>query len=152
MYAIMKKENRNKTNTLFDKLFVFAKAQVSAFIGGMTDYGIMVFFTEFFHVHYTISIAIGGIIGAVVNFSLNRRWTFHSKNLPYKNSINKQMIKFVLVVLNSILLKSSGTYLVTTFLRIDYKISRIIVDLVVSIALNYNLQKYWVFKNVKQIQ
>ena len=152
MYAIMKKENRNKTNTLIEKLFVFAKAQVSAFIGGMTDYGIMVFFTEVFHVHYTISIAIGGVIGAVVNFSLNRRWTFHSKNLPYKNSINKQMIKFVLVVINSILLKSSGTYLVTTFLRIDYKISRIIVDLIVSIALNYNLQKYWVFKSVKQIQ
>ena len=148
----MKKENRIKTSTLFDKIFVFAKAQISAFIGGMTDYGIMVFFTEVFHVHYTISIAIGGVIGAVVNFSLNRRWTFHSKNLPYKNSINKQMIKFVLVVINSILLKSSGTYLVTTFLRIDYKISRIIVDLVVSIALNYNLQKYWVFKNVKQIQ
>jgi len=148
----MKKENRNKTNTLIEKLFVFAKAQVSAFIGGMTDYGIMVFFTEVFHVHYTISIAIGGVIGAVVNFSLNRRWTFHSKNLPYKNSINKQMIKFVLVVLNSILLKSSGTYLVTNFLKIDYKISRIIVDLIVSIALNYNLQKYWVFKSVKQIQ
>jgi len=148
----MKKENRIKTSTLFDKIFVFAKAQVSAFIGGMTDYGIMVFFTEVFHVHYTISIAIGGVIGAVVNFSLNRRWTFHSKNLPYKNSINKQMIKFVLVVINSILLKSSGTYLVTTFLRIDYKISRIIVDLIVSIALNYNLQKYWVFKSVKQIQ
>ena len=148
----MKKENRIKTNTLFEKLFVFAKAQISAFIGGMTDYGIMVFFTEVFHVHYTISIAIGGVIGAVVNFSLNRRWTFHSKNLPYKNSINKQMIKFVLVVINSILLKSSGTYLVTTFLRIDYKISRIIVDLIVSIALNYNLQKYWVFKSVKQIQ
>ena len=152
MYATMKKENRIKTSTLFDKIFVFAKAQVSAFIGGMTDYGIMVFFTEVFHVHYTISIAIGGVIGAVVNFSLNRRWTFRLRDRSYKNSINKQMMKFVLVVLNSIFLKSSGTYLVTTFLRIDYKISRIIVDLIVSIALNYNLQKYWVFKSVKQIQ
>ena len=152
MRAIKKKENRIKTSTLFEKIFVFAKAQVSAFIGGMTDYGIMVFFTEIFHVHYTISIAIGGVIGAVVNFSLNRRWTFRSKDHSYKNSMNKQMIKFVLVVLNSIILKSSGTYLVTTFLSIDYKISRIIVDLIVSIVLNYNLQRYWVFKSVKQIQ
>jgi len=152
MRAIKKKENRIKTSTLFEKIFVFAKAQVSAFIGGMTDYGIMVFFTEIFHVHYTISIAIGGVIGAVVNFSLNRRWTFRSKDHSYKNSMNKQMIKFVLVVLNSIILKSSGTYLVTTFLNIDYKISRIIVDLIVSIVLNYNLQRYWVFKSVKQIQ
>jgi len=149
MIGILKKENRSKTNILFDRILVFAKAQVSAFIGGITDYAIMVFITEVFHVHYTISIAIGGIIGAVVNFSLNRYWTFPTKELRYKNSINKQLLKFVLVVINSILFKSSGTYLVTTFLKIDYKISRVIVDLFVSIAINYNLQKYWVFKSIK---
>lgn len=149
MIGILKKENRSKTNILFERILVFAKAQVSAFIGGITDYAIMVFVTEVFHVHYTISIAIGGIIGAVVNFSLNRYWTFPTKELRYKNSINKQLLKFVLVVINSILFKSSGTYLVTTFLKIDYKISRVIVDLFVSIAINYNLQKYWVFKSIK---
>jgi putative flippase GtrA len=149
MIGILKKENRSKSNILFERILVFAKAQVSAFIGGITDYAIMVFITEVFHVHYTISIAIGGIIGAVVNFSLNRYWTFPTKELRYKNSINKQLLKFVLVVINSILFKSSGTYLVTTFLKIDYKISRVIVDLFVSIAINYNLQKYWVFKSIK---
>ena len=149
MIGILKKENRSKTKILIDKVFVFAKAQVSAFIGGVLDYAIMVFITEVFQVHYTISIAIGGIIGALVNFSLNRYWTFPTKELRYKNSINKQLFKFVLVVLNSILLKSSGTYFITTFLKIDYKISRIIVDLFVSIAVNYNLQKLWVFKSVK---
>lgn len=149
MIGILKKENRKEANKLVKRVFVFAKAQVSAFTGGMVDYAVMVFFTEIFHVHYTISIAIGGIVGAIVNFSLNRYWTFPTKELRYKNSINKQLFKFVLVVLNSILLKSSGTYIITTFLKIDYKISRIIVDLVVSIAINYNLQKHWVFKSIK---
>jgi len=149
MIGILKKKNRNNTNKLVNRIFIFAKAQVSAFIGGLTDYAIMVFVTEVFHVHYTISIAIGGIIGAVVNFSLNRKWTFRSKELPYKNSMNLQLIKFILVVINSIVLKSSGTYFITTFLKIDYKISRIFVDLFVSIALNYTLQKNWVFKNAK---
>ena len=149
MIGISKKESKSNSGKLFARIFVFAKAQVSAFIGGITDYAIMVFITEVFHVHYTISIAIGGIIGAVVNFSLNRYWTFPTKELRYKNSINKQLLKFVLVVINSILFKSSGTYLVTTFLKIDYKISRVIVDLFVSIAINYNLQKYWVFKSIK---
>ena len=148
MLAIKKKEDRTKLNILIDRVFIFAKAQVSAFIGGLTDYGIMVFITEVFHVHYTISIAISGIIGAVVNFSLNRYWTFPTKELRYKNSVKKQLLRFVFVVINSILLKSSGTYLITTFLKIDYKISRIIVDLIVSIAVNYNLQKNWVFKKV----
>jgi len=149
MIGILKKENRSKTKILIDKVFVFAKAQVSAFIGGVLDYAIMVFITEVFQVHYTISIAIGGIIGALVNFSLNRYWTFPTKELRYKNSINKQLLKFIVVVANSILFKSSGTYLITTFLKIDYKISRVIVDLFVSIAINYNLQKYWVFKTIK---
>lgn len=148
MHVTMMKKQNNKTSEWVQKILIFAKAQISAFIGGMTDYAIMVFFTEFFHVHYTISIVIGGVIGAVVNFAINKTWTFHARDVLYKNSVKKQLIKFVLVVLNSILLKSSGTYFITTFLHIDYKISRIIVDLVVSLAFNYNLQKYWVFKKI----
>ena len=132
--------------SVLGQLIVFGKAQMSAFIGGMTDYAIMVFFTEAFQVHYTVSIVIGGVIGAVVNFSLNHKWTFRSGNEAYKNSMRKQLLKFVLVVINSIFLKSTGTYAITNFLGIDYKISRIITDLFVSIGFNYTLQRYWVFK------
>lgn len=137
---------KNKLQKIIENLIVFSKAQLSAFVGGMTDYLFMILFTEVFHLHYTISIAIGGIIGAVVNFSLNKTWTFRSNNNAYKNSMPQQVLKFILVVLNSIFLKSSGTYLITTFFRLDYKISRIIVDLIVSIVFNYTLQKFWVFK------
>ena len=149
MIAILKRRSRVVSGSTFAKFKVFIKAQLSAFIGGMTDYAIMIFFTEVFHVHYTISIVIGGVIGAVVNFSLNNKWAFHSKDKQYENSMQKQLMKFVLVVINSILFKSSRTYITTTFLKLDYKISRIIIDLVVSIAINYNLQRYWVFKSIK---
>jgi len=146
MNLILEKKSKLITNSLLAKIKVFLKAQVSAFIGGITDYLIMVFFTEVFHVHYTISIVIGGIIGAVVNFSLNNKWSFHSKDIPYKNSMRKQLIRFIFVALNSIFLKSTGTYAITTYMMIDYKISRIIVDLFVSIGFNYTLQRFWVFK------
>lgn len=148
MSATFEKKSRIAANDTLAKFIVFLKAQLSAFVGGMTDYAIMVLFTQVFHVHYTISIVIGGIIGAVVNFNFNSKWTFHSNNIPYRNSIRKQLMRFVLVVLISIFLKSSGTYLITSFLSIDYKISRIIVDLIVSISFNYTLQHYWVFKKV----
>jgi putative flippase GtrA len=136
-------------NKVLGKLLVFSKAQLSAFVGGMVDYGIMILITELFYVHYTITIVIGGIIGALVNFSLNKYWTFPSKVRPYSNSMCKQLLKFVLVALNSILLKSSGTYFVTSYIEIDYKISRLIIDLFVSLMFNYNLQRYWVFRKVK---
>lgn len=146
MNLTLAKENKLVTNSLLAKLIVFLKAQVSAFVGGITDYSIMIFFTEVFHVHYTISIVIGGVIGAVVNFSLNNKWTFHSNDIPYKNSMRTQLLKFILVALNSIFLKSMGTYAITTYIMIDYKISRLITDLFVSIGINYTLQRYWVFK------
>jgi putative flippase GtrA len=144
----MKKKSRTDIRKWHEKLLVFIKAQLSAFLGGVVDYLMMIFCTEIFHVHYTLSIAMGGVIGAIVNFSLNTKWTFYSKNIPYKNSVPEQLIKFVLVVINSILLKSTGTFLITTFLGFDYRISRIAADLFVSIVLNYTLQKYWVFRKL----
>lgn len=126
-------------------VYVFAKAQVSAFLGGILDYGIMIACTELLHIHYTISIAIGGVIGAVVNFSINRYWTFNA-NQANSSPVGFQLAKFIFVVAGSIALKSSGTYLLSNLLRLDYKISRIIVDIIVSLGFNYVLQKYWVFK------
>jgi putative flippase GtrA len=129
-------------------LLVFGKAQVSAFLGSIVDYLLMISITEIFGLHYTISIAIGGIAGAYVNFLLNRRWTFRSKDITYHNSFLNQISKFLIVVITSILIKSSGTFYITSYFNIDYKISRILTDLLVSLLLNYNLQKRWVFKKV----
>jgi len=128
-------------------LLVFLKAQASAFIGGLVDYGIMILCTELLGIHYTISIIISGLIGAVVNFSINRKWTYQAEN----GAINIQLLKFTIVVLGSVLLKSSGTYLITSFLNLDYKISRIITDLIVSLGFNYTLQTYWVFNKRNKI-
>lgn len=131
------------------RILVFSKAQVSAFCGGLMDYLLMILITEFFNIHYTISIAIAGVVGALLNFTLNRHWAFHTKDLPYKNPFWQQFLKFVPVVVNSIIMKASGTFFVTSITGFDYKISRILTDLLVSM-LNFMLQKHWVFKKVKK--
>ncbi len=121
---------------------VFIKAQASAFIGGLVDYSIMIVCTELAHIHYTVSILISGLIGAVVNFMINRYWTYQADKIEVKG----QLLKFIAVVIGSILLKSSGTYLFTNWLKIDYKISRVLTDILVSLGFNYTLQTYWVFR------
>ncbi|RZM22709.1 MAG: GtrA family protein [Pedobacter sp.] len=130
-----------KTN----RIYVFLKAQLSAFTGGIIDYLIMIFCTEVLGIFYPVSIAIGGVIGAVFNFSVNRYWTFEGSKAS-QSPVGAQLARFVVVVAGSILLKSSGTWLFTTYLHIDYKISRIIIDIAVSLGFNYVLQTYWVFK------
>lgn len=126
-------------------VYVFAKAQFSAFAGGILDYLVMLGCTELLHIHYTISIAIGGVVGAVFNFSVNRYWTFNASKASHA-PVGGQLARFLFVVAGSICLKSSGTWLFTTYLHIDYKISRIIVDIIVSLGFNYVLQTYWVFR------
>jgi len=124
---------------------VFLKAQVSAFSGGITDYGLMVLLTECFHIHFSISILISGSLGGIVNFCINRFWAFKS-NVKYYSSASGQLIRFSTVVLGSISLKSAGTYLLQQGLQLDYKIGRLLIDSVVSYGFNYPLMKCWVFK------
>lgn len=131
-----------------NSILVFLKAQASAFIGGLMDYLIMVLCTELVGIHYTLSILISGSIGAILNFSINRKWTFQAE----KGDLQNQIPKFIITVVGSILLKSAGTYLFTNWLKIDYKISRVITDILVSLGFNYTLQKYWVFKKKGNFQ
>lgn len=130
---------------LWQQILIFGKAQFSAFVGGLFDYGIMIALTEYGHLHYTKSIIVSGLCGATINFSINRYWTFNNRTV----SKTRQLRRFIFVVLGSIALKSSGTYLLTELLHLDYKISRICIDAVVSLGFNYTLQKYWVFRHEK---
>ena len=50
------------------------------------------------------------------------------------------------MVLLSVSLKSLGTYLVSTAAKIDYKIGRLLIDSIVSLFVNFPLQKHWVFR------
>jgi len=92
----MAETTKSKKPKISSSLLSFSKAQVSAFIGGVVDYVVMIFVTEHFHVHYTISIAISGIVGAIVNFSVNRKWSFYSKEAVYKYNAMQQLMMFSL--------------------------------------------------------
>lgn len=123
-------------------IFTFGKAQLSAFIGGVSDWIIMILCVEWFHVHYTASIWISGFLGAMVNFTLNKYWTYGATH----ESLVNQLVKFYFVVIGSVALKSLGTYMMTEGLSVDYKLSRLIVDIVVSLGYNFTMQRYWVFR------
>lgn len=130
-----------------NSIYTFIKAQFSAFLGGLVDYGAMVLCTELLYIHYTISIIIGGMIGALINFMVNLNWTFKATVTDnQRGGVLMQLAKFTSMVGGSVLLKSSGTYLLTEAIQMDYRVSRILVDLFVSLGFNYTLQRYWVFK------
>ncbi|MDR1006808.1 MAG: GtrA family protein [Bacteroidales bacterium] len=137
---------------MYQRLKYFVKAQLSAFIGGVCDYFIMIALTEFGHIHYAISIIIACLLGSVINFTINKTWSFYNKEQKYSFNLPQQLFRFVIVVLSSIMLKSGGTLLLTELSGLDYRISRVAIDLIVSLGFNYVLQRYWVFRKVRRNQ
>ena len=124
------------------KVKEFLKAQLSAFVGGLTDFGIYSFCFKVLAFSAPLSNAISGSLGAVVNFLINRYWSFDSKD----QALGSQLWKFVLVVIGSILLKSGGIYLLVDKWNLHFILAKVIVELIVSLGFNFVLQKYWVFK------
>lgn len=136
----------------------------------MSDYGFMLLLTEVFGIFYPVSIVCSGIFGAVINFTINRYWSFEARGEQKR----KQIPRFILMVIGSIALKSAGTYGLTELVQfplsfaetlniwgiqffketghLDYKVSRILVDIVVAIGFNYMLQRFWVFKKGMQLE
>lgn len=130
--------------SLLSEFKFFAKAQLSAFIGGIVDFVLMIALTELYQWNYVYAIIVGGTVGAVINFSINKYWTFQSET--FSNSF-EEGLKFLCVVCGSIILKSAGTFLFTECLHIDYRISRLITDALVCFGFNYTLQRLWVFND-----
>lgn len=125
-------------------LNVFVKAQIAALSGGITDYLLMIFFTEIFRIYFVVSILISGFLGGMVIYSLDRFWAFKNDE-GYSVSTNKQLFRFFSVVIGSMSLKSAGTYLLHRSFKLDYRIGRLLVDSIISYGFNYPLMKYWVF-------
>lgn len=124
------------------KLKEFFKAQLSAFVGGMTDLGIYSFCFKVLSFSAPLSNAISGSLGAVVNFIINRYWSFGNT----KTSVGNQLWKFVIVVIGSITLKSLGIHFFVDKWGWHFILSKIIVEIIVSLGFNFTLQKFWVFK------
>ena len=122
-------------------MLLFFKAQASSLIATMVDFFTTIVLVEVFKQHYLVGGVTGAIAGAITNFMINRQWAFNAK----EESAQKQSLRYALVWLGSLLLNTSGLYLLTHFLTIKYIISKIIISLIVGIGFNYVLQKKYVF-------
>jgi putative flippase GtrA len=119
----------------------FLKANFSALAATAVDYGSLLLSVEVLHIHYSIGVALGAFLGAITNFSLNRKWTFKSSE-----RINQQILKYALVSAGSLILNTGLVVLTTESLHLQYFLSKIIVSLVVAWGWNYPLQKNFVFR------
>jgi len=118
----------------------------AAIVATATDYLVMVSCVERLGLHAVAATPIGAFAGAVVNFLLGRRFTYHAVD----ESAGAQAWRYALVSLASLGLNTAGEYFFHVVLRIEYLLARVITSVIVSNAWNYPMQRYFVFARAGQ--
>lgn len=135
------------------------KALFTAQVASVVDFVVTVLLSSFLGVYYVIATSVGAVTGGVVNCILNYRWVFPGSGASKWHIA----IKYFLVWGVSILLNTYGTYLLTEMLRDKawvnsllgahsdqiYIFSKIVVAVIVAIGWNYQMQRLFVYRNIK---
>jgi len=120
----------------------FTKSQIAAFIATAVDFTCLILLVEGLAVWYVTATALAALAGAITNFLLGRHWSFLATDEHWKH----QALRYVWVAVGSLLLNTYCVYLFTEILEFQYLISKCVAAVIIGIAFNYPLHKYYVFK------
>lgn len=142
-------------------VYTFLRSIVSSQAGSWVDLGFrMLFFAFVFSeldmfYRSNLSVAIGAIMGGVVNCTINFRFTFHASG----QSVRAVVVKYIMVWTGSLLLNMYGTtfaaeglshwqWLINLGFRPDgiFAVATLTVSLLVSWFWNFLLQRKFVYR------
>jgi len=139
-------------------IFTFLRAQLSSQLASITDFLITIVLANVFNLFYVYATFIGSVCGGITNCVVNYRWTFKAMDIKKRYVA----IRYLIVWGGSIFLNTSGIYLITELLKkIPWSmklsdllfenifiISKIIVSLLVGFVWNYNMHRFFVYKDL----
>lgn len=112
---------------LINQFIKFAGVGTAAFF---IDYGLMIFFTEVFNIYYLVSATMSFTISVIFNYVASMRFVFtHRTDLSRK----REFIIFIVLSVMGLLLNNVGMYIGVDVLRIDYRITKILATMCVTI-------------------
>jgi len=120
----------------------FYRSLVSSFVATVIDFSLTILLKELSGLWYLLSSSIGSVTGGVVNFLINRYWTFQATREPPI----KQGFRYLIIWTGNILLNIGGVWFLTSICLFDYKLSKVFTSLIIGIFYNFFLQKNYVFK------
>lgn len=131
------------------ELWTFSKAQMTALVATLVDFGVSLFLAEVTNLWYIWASLSGAIMGGMVNCSMNYRWVFHPEGLKKKNVATK----YILVWMGSIALNTFGTYVLTELSQQHFIFAKAVIAVCVAVFWNYQLQRSFVYKetHIKEI-
>lgn len=104
-----------------------------------------IFFKSDNQLNIQICVVISWIVAVLFAFFTNKKYVFNSKTKGKENTY--EMIKFFLSRITTLFMEMFGMWLLTSFISINDKVSKILIQIIV-IILNYIFSKMFVFKKV----
>lgn len=128
---------KGKTNNTLLQLFRYT------FVGGFAfiiDFLTLFILTEYFHIHYLVSVGIAFIFGSIINYLLSMLWVFNSR---YENRM-LEFLLFTLIGFICLALSEFFIWILTDILLIYYLFSKIITSFIIYF-LNFFTRKILLF-------
>ncbi len=116
------------------------RAVISAFIATGMDFALVLLLVSSGVLPPVVATGLGCILGAVINFAINRLWTFDSHGPAML-----QGRRYILVSLSSALLNSGGVAVLLLVPDIDYRLAWVLARGLVFVTWNFPLQRDYVF-------
>jgi putative flippase GtrA len=126
----------------------FVRHQAASVAATLVDFSTMVLLVEAGGLDPALATFAGASFGAVVNFALNRRFTFESTD----ETMGAQALRYASVSLASAGLNGGGVRLAEHAIAVPYFILRILVAVVVSVGWNYPMHRSFVFRSEERVR
>jgi phosphatidylglycerophosphate synthase/putative flippase GtrA len=120
----------------------FQRAWVASAAATVVDYGLFTVLVEVVGVYTGTSRALGALLGAITNFTLNKIYTFKTR----QNSVLVEVPRYAAISLTSLLLNTGGVILLTEGMRWNPLVAAALVGIAVSLCWNLPLHKFFVFR------
>jgi len=119
------------------------RAWVASVIATLVDYGTFTVLVELAGVYTGTSRALGALLGAITNFTVNKLWTFRTQG----DSVWHEVPRYAAISLTSLLLNTLGVVLLTDGLRWNPLVAAALVGVLVGVGWNLPLHRYFVFRH-----
>lgn len=134
---------------LKQELTTFAKAEMTASIASVVDFGLAFFLSDIIGIYYGLANALGVISGGITNCCLNYRYVFGDSHCKKRSVAWRYFVIWGI----SWMLNSGGTIALTETINrseqinIHYMIPKCVVSFLVAVLVNYPGQRKFVFKS-----
>ena len=119
---------------------LLSRSLVAAVVATAADYALFATMVAYLSLNPSASTALGCVLGAIINFSINRVWTFRSKGPRLL-----QASRYSFVSLSSALLNAGGVGVLLMLPTMDHRIAWALVRAAVFLAWNFPLHRDYVF-------